>query len=112
MTIPNKIYDMLADNGWKCASRPDERQSAFTKERFYIIVTSMYKGIRLVMYEGDSSTKTAYLLATANDGVVPNSVKSYNEIPFGKFVSLIGEDISKIPIAAGNYVTENLLETI
>lgn len=72
----------------------------------------MYKGIRFVLYCRDISTKTSYLMATAGDGDIPDIIKSDKEIPFEKFMSLIGEDISQIPIAAGNYVTETLLEAI
>lgn len=122
MTL-SEIYDTLADNGWKCTSEPDPDTplyipKVFVKDHFYIVVTVFMladMGIRLVMYDGDISTKTAYLLATASNENVPDSLKLYKEnkeIPFEKFISLISEDISQIPIAAGNYVTEKLLETL
>lgn len=120
--ILSEIYDTLADNGWKCTtSEPDTPlyiPKVFVKEHFYIVVTVFMladMGIRLVMYDGDISTKTAYLLATASNENVPDSLKLYKEnkeIPFEKFISLISKDISQIPIAAGNYVTEKLLETL
>ena len=117
MTELNKIYDMLVDKGWSCKDRRSQyaMQSmplAFTKEYFYIIMQPMYRGIRFVLYCEDISTKTSYLIATASDGDIPDIIKSDKEIPFEKFMSLIGKDISQIPIAAGNYVTETLLETI